>query len=201
MAIEDVFEICKNTILWTIIGALLGAIFGVLFTHLYNKKFNKIKIRAWIWQNCLSDGITKDPNLMLSIINDSNISIPKLNAHIMDYSGLNVSFERIDSDIQEIKPRQITQFRIMILESEKKLSNDAKMILQAKQKDFALRIYIDKSNKGPIYTDRALANEIFHSISELVGRDYRKKTLIEDLPYEEKQKILNQLKEMQDDKK
>jgi hypothetical protein len=80
------------------------------------------------------------------------------------------------------------------------LTDDAKQILTAKPKDFAVRVYIDKSNKWPVYTDKILAKEIFHSISELVGRDFRKKTLIENLPYEERKKILAELQELQNKK-
>ena len=83
----------------------------------------------------------------------------------------------------------IVNFNLKVLKTDKELTNDAKQILTASKKDFALRVYKDKSNVGPIYTDRLIADEIFRSISEIVGRDFRKRTLLEDLPFEEREKV------------
>ncbi len=148
----------------------------------------------------MSDGITIDPDLMISVINDSKVAIPLVNVQIMDFAGVNVKLTKVDNDITEIKPGQIVQFNLKVLASDNQLTNDAKQILTAKPKDFAVRVYIDKSNKGPVYTNKNLAKEIFHSISELVGRDFRKKTLIENLPYEERKKILAELQDLQNEK-
>ena len=137
---------------------------------------------------------------MISVINDSKITIPLLNVHLMDFNKVNVKLEPVDNDIMEIKSGQIVQFHLKVLESETQLTENAKEILRAKPKDFAVRAYIDKPNKRPVYTDKQLAMEIFQSISELVSRDYKKKTLIDDLPFEQRQKILEELKKSQDKK-
>lgn len=200
MTAEQIFQMCSNTILWTVIGAVLGATLGVVFTNIANKRNSRILLRLWSWEKCLTDGITKDPDLMISVINDSKVAIPLVNVHIMDFAGVNVKLTKIDNDISEIKPGQIVQFNLKVLASDNQLTNDAKQILTAKPKDFAVRVYIDKSNKGPVYTDKDLAKEIFHSISELVGRDFRKKTLIENMPYEERKKILAELQDLQNEK-
>lgn len=200
MTTEQIFDMCNNTILWTVIGAFLGATLGVLFTNIANKRNSRILLRAWKWEKCLADGITKDPDFMISVINDSKVAIPLVNLHVMDFAGVNVSLTRIDIDISEIKSGQIVQFNLKVLATDTQLTDDAKQILTAKPKDFALRIYIDKSNKDPVYTDKNLAKDIFHSISELVGRDFKKKTLLENIPYEERKKILAELQDLQNEK-
>jgi len=196
MTTDQLFQMCSNTILWTVVGAILGATLGVIFTNISNKRNSRILLRLWSWEKCLADGITKDPNLMISVINDSKVAIPLVNIHIMDFAGVNVKLTNVDNDITEIKSGQIVQYNLKVLETDNKLTDDAKQILTAKPKDFAVRVYIDKSNKEPVYTDKVIAKEIFHSISELVGRDFRKKTLIENLPYEERKKILAELQEL-----
>lgn len=197
MTENQLYNFCSNTILWTIIGAFLGAILGMILTILYNKKNSRILLRAWKWEKCIDYGITINPNLMISVINDSKITIPLLNVHLMGFNKVNVKLQPVDNNIMEIKSGQIVQFQLKVLESENQLTENAKEILRAKPKDFAVRAYIDKSNKGPVYVDKQLAMEVFQSISELVGRDYKKKTLIDDLPFEQRQKILEELKESQ----
>lgn len=197
---NQIYQICSNTILWTIIGAFLGAILGVIFTLILNRRNSRILLRLWSSEKCLADGITINPDIILSVINDSKISIPLLNVHIMDSSGVNVKLERIDNDFFELKPNQISQFKLKVLQNDTLLTEGAKEILTAKPHNFAVKIFIDKSNTEPVYIDKQLAMDIFHSISELVGRDYRKKTLIENLQFEERRKIIEQLNEMQNQK-
>jgi len=196
MTTEQIFEFCNNTLLWTIIGAILGAIVGVIFTNLYNKIDNRIRIRAWTWQKCLEDGITKNPDLIVSVINDGKITIPLIDVHIMDFKNVNVSLARLDDEMIEIKPGQIANFSLKVLKTDNELTDDAKEILTASKKDFALRVYKEKSNVGPIYTDKLIADEIFRSISEIVGRDFRKRTLLDDLPFEEREKMIRELESL-----
>lgn len=197
MTLEQIFQVCNNTIFWTVIGAVLGAILGVVFTEIVNKRNSRILLRLWQWEKCLDDGITIDPNLMISLINDSKITIPLVNVHIMDFSGVNVRLQRVDNDVFDIKSGQIIQYYLKIIHSEKELTEDAKSILTAKPKDFAVRVYIDKSNKEAIYTDKELAKEIFHSISQLVGRNFQKHTLIENLTKEDIKKLQEELSKIQ----
>jgi hypothetical protein len=147
MTTDQLFQMCSNTILWTVVGAILGATLGVIFTNISNKRNSRILLRLWSWEKCLSDGITKDPNLMVSVINDSKVAIPLVNIHIMDFAGVNVKLTKVDNDIMEIKSGQIVQFNLKVLETDNQLTDDAKQILTAKPKDFAVRVYIDKSNK------------------------------------------------------
>ncbi len=191
------FEICSNTILWTVIGAVLGAILGVFFTNLFNKRYSRILLQAWIWEKCLEDGITKDPNLMLSVQNNSKVTIPLINVHLMDFSGLNIRLEKMENDLLEIKSGQIIPFRLAVLRTANSLTYEATEILKAKQDNFALRIYLDKSNKDPVLTDSKLALEIFNSINELIENNFQKKTLLDDMPPEIRQKILTELQEFQ----
>ena len=123
MTTDQIFEFCNNTILWTIVGAILGAVVGIMFTNLYNRIDNRIKIRAWKWEKCLEDGITKNPDIIVSLINDGKTTIPLLNVHIMDFQKVNVSLERLDKDLMEIKSGQIVMFQLTVLKAEKELYN------------------------------------------------------------------------------
>ena len=182
-----------KTLIWTIIGALLGAIFGSILTIIINRRNSRILLRSWKWQKCIDFGIVIDPNITISVINDSKITLPLLNVHIMDFSGINIKLERVDTELHEIKPGQITNYFLKVLESENELSKDAKQILSSKPEKFAVRIYLDKSNKGPVHTDKVLAKSIFHTISQLVGRDFKKETLLDDMSLEERKKVLEEL--------
>jgi len=175
--------------LWTI----LGAIFGVGLTILWTRYNEKIKVRAWLYERCLSDGLTIDPHIYVMVVNDSKKTIPALNVHIMDYARLNVILNHFENDRTELKSRQTSIYKLSVVDNDGNLTQDSKWIMQSDKEALCMRIFQQNTIHGQVFESKQLGLDILMKITELVGRDLKTRSLLDGLSDDEKEKILKEI--------
>ncbi len=175
--------------LWTILGAILGVGLTILWTR-YN---DRIKVRAWIYEKCLSDGLTIDPNIYVMVVNDSRNTIPALNVHIMDSKGLNVILDCVENERPELKSGQTAAYKLSVVDNDSTLTQDSKWIMQSDKDKLSIRIFQQNTIHGQVLECKQLGTEILMKIVELVGRDLSTRSLLDGLSDEEKNEIKNNM--------
>ena len=176
--------------LWTILGAILGMGLTILWTK-YNEK---IKVRAWLYERCLSDGLTIDPNIYVMVVNDSKKTIPALNVHIMDYAGLNVILDCFENERTELKSSQTAAYKLSVVDNDGNLTKDSKWTMQSDKDKLSMRIFQQNTIHGQVFESKQLGLDILMKITELVGRDLKTRSLLNGLSDDEKEKILKEIK-------
>ena len=175
--------------LWTILGAILGMGLTILWTR-YNEK---IKVRAWLYERCLTDGLTIDPNIYVMVVNDSKKTIPALNVHIMDYARLNATFDCFENERTELQSSQTAAYKLSVVDNDSNLTKDSKCIMQSDKDTLSVRIFQQNTIHGQVFQSKQLGLDILMKITELVGRDLKTRSLLNGLSDDEKEKILKQI--------
>jgi hypothetical protein len=176
--------------LWTILGAILGVGLTIVWTRYHER----IKVRAWVYERCLSDGLTIDANIYVMVVNDSKKTIPALTVHIMDHAGLNLVLECFEDERAELKSGQTAAYKLSVVDNDGNLTQDSKWIMQSDKDKLSMRIFQKNTIHGQVFESRQLGHEILMKITELVGRDLRKRSLLNRLSDDQKARILEEIK-------
>ncbi|WP_374473453.1 hypothetical protein [Arenimonas sp.] len=164
MAVISFMEASAVTTGWILV--LLG-----IALHLANKVLPlahtpKIEVVAHWWRRCMSDGVTKHPDLFMTVINRGEKDLPWLNVHVFPSNDFKLA--PVDGPTEMILSGQYAIYRFRVVDESGAATEPARRFLEVKPEDLSIRVFKSRSADEALLVSYPLGLELHSHLNEVL---------------------------------
>jgi hypothetical protein len=119
-------------------------------------------VDAHWWAGCLDNGVTENPDFMMTIVNRTERDLPWLNVHI--FPSNTFQLEPLETPSERLMSGQYAIYKFRMLESDGSLTKWAQKFSEIKKAEISVRIFKKNSADAPVLIDFALGAELHDRI-------------------------------------
>lgn len=121
-------------------------------------------VDAHWWAGCLDDGVSENPDYMMTIMNRTERDLPWLNVHI--FPSNTFQLEPIETPSERLMSGQYAIYKFQILECDGSLTKWAQKFSETTKAEISIRIFKKNSADPPVLIDYALGAELHERIQK-----------------------------------
>lgn len=126
-------------------------------------------VDAWWWSGCLSDGLSENPDLFMTVVNRSDRDLPWLNVNI--FPSNTFQLEPMSEPTERLMSGQYAKYRFRTLNTNGSLEKWAVHFASRPRNEVSVRIFKKNSIEDAVLIDYDLGAELFDRIEK-----YRQKS-------------------------
>ena len=123
----------------------------------------KIDVTAHWWTGCLDDGVSENPDLFMTVKNNSSIDLPWLNVHV--FPSNTYQLEPTTEKMTRLMSGQYAMYRFPVVDGDGNLTNDAQRFHAVARDELSIRIFKTQSADDPVVISFPLGAELHDHIA------------------------------------